>query len=63
MLFRQVIWTLSSLAVFGFQYTYTAKGKQFSLFYISKASGLKDLSCDKLTEALLTDKALLPQIV
>ena len=32
-------------------------------FYISKASGLKDLSQDELTEALLTDKALLLQIV
>jgi hypothetical protein len=32
-------------------------------FYVSKASGLKDLSRDELTEALLTDDALLPQIV
>ena len=32
-------------------------------FYVSKASGLKDLSRDELTEALLTDEGLLPQIV
>jgi hypothetical protein len=32
-------------------------------FYVSKASGLKDLSRDELTEALLSDDALLPQIV
>ena len=32
-------------------------------FYVSKASGLKDLSRDELTEALLADEALLPQIV
>jgi ATP-dependent DNA helicase PIF1 len=32
-------------------------------FYVSKASGLKDLSREELTEALLTDEALLPQIV
>jgi hypothetical protein len=32
-------------------------------FYVSKASGLKDLSREELAEALLTDDALLPQIV
>ncbi|KIX09357.1 uncharacterized protein Z518_00436 [Rhinocladiella mackenziei CBS 650.93] len=32
-------------------------------FYVSKASGLKDLSREELTEALLADEALLPQIV
>jgi ATP-dependent DNA helicase PIF1 len=32
-------------------------------FYVSKASGLKDLSRDELAEALLADEALLPQIV
>ena len=32
-------------------------------FYVLKASGLTDLSWDELTEALLTDDALLPQIV
>ncbi|KIX09923.1 uncharacterized protein Z518_01004 [Rhinocladiella mackenziei CBS 650.93] len=32
-------------------------------FYVSKASGLKDLSREELTEALLADDALLPQIV
>jgi len=32
-------------------------------FYVSKASGLKDLSRDELMEALLTDDSLLPQIV
>jgi hypothetical protein len=31
-LFGQAIQTPSSLAVFGFQYAYTAKGKQFGLF-------------------------------
>jgi hypothetical protein len=34
-----------------------------ALFYVSKASGLKDLSRDELTEALLADEGLLPQIV
>ena len=29
-------------------------------FYVSKASGLKDLNCDELTKALLMDEALLP---
>jgi hypothetical protein len=32
-------------------------------FYVSKASGLKDLTRDELAEALLTGDALLPQIV
>jgi hypothetical protein len=39
------------------------KANSSACFYVSKASGLKDLSRDKLTKALLTDKALLPQIV
>jgi hypothetical protein len=32
-------------------------------FYVSKASGLKDLTREELAEALLADKTLLPQIV
>jgi hypothetical protein len=32
-------------------------------FYVSKASGLKDLTREELTEALQTDESLLPQIV
>ena len=36
------------------------KANSLARFYISKASGLKDLSRDKLIEALLTDEALLP---
>ena len=32
-------------------------------FYVSKASGLKDFTREELTEALLTDDTLLPQIV
>ena len=32
-------------------------------FYVSKASGLKDLTREELTEALQTDETLLPQIV
>ena len=32
-------------------------------FYVSKASGLKDLNREELTEALQTDNSLLPQIV
>jgi hypothetical protein len=32
-------------------------------FYVSKASGLKDLTRDELAEALLADDALLSQIV
>jgi len=39
------------------------KANSSARFYVSKASGLKDLSQDELTEALLTDDALLPQIV
>ena len=32
-------------------------------FYVSKASGLKDLTREELATALLTDHTLLPQIV
>jgi hypothetical protein len=32
-------------------------------FYVSKVPNLKDLTCKELTEILLTDKGLLPQIV
>jgi hypothetical protein len=39
------------------------KANSSARFYVSKASGLKDLSRDELIEALLTDDALLPQIV
>jgi ATP-dependent DNA helicase PIF1 len=39
------------------------KANSSARFYVSKASGLKDLSRDELTKALLTDEALLPQIV
>jgi ATP-dependent DNA helicase PIF1 len=39
------------------------KANSSACFYVSKVSGLKDLSRDELTEALLTDEALLPQIV
>src|SRR5271170_5837397 len=39
------------------------KANSSARFYISKASGLKDLSRNELTEALLTDESLLPQIV
>jgi hypothetical protein len=39
------------------------KANSSARFYVSKASGLKDLSRDELTEALLADDALLPQIV
>jgi hypothetical protein len=39
------------------------KASSLACFYVSKASGLKDLSQDELIKALLTDNALLPQIV
>jgi len=39
------------------------KASSSGRFYVSKASGLKDLSRDELAEALLTDETLLPQIV
>jgi hypothetical protein len=39
------------------------KANSLAHFYVSKASGLKDLSRDELTKALLIDEALLPQIV
>jgi hypothetical protein len=32
-------------------------------FYVSKASGFKDYTYEKLTEALLTNNILLPQII
>ena len=39
------------------------KASNLACFYVSKALGLKDLNCEELTEALQTDKSLLPQIV
>ena len=39
------------------------KANSLACFYVSKVSGLKDLSWDELTEALLTDNTLLSQIV
>ena len=39
------------------------KANSSARFYVSKASGLKDLSRDELAEALLADEGLLPQIV
>ena len=39
------------------------KASNLAHFYVSKVLGLKDLNCEELTEALQTDKSLLPQIV
>jgi hypothetical protein len=39
------------------------KANSSARFYVSKASGLKDMSRDKLGDALLADEGLLPQIV
>lgn len=39
------------------------KADSSSRFYVSKAAGLKDMSREELTEALLTDEGLLPYIV
>ena len=39
------------------------KASNLARFYVSKASGLKDLTREELTEALQTDESLLPQIV
>ena len=39
------------------------KASNSARFYVSKASGLKDLNREELTEALQTDESLLPQIV
>ena len=39
------------------------KANSSARFYVSKASGLKDLTREELTTALLTDEGLLPQIV
>jgi len=36
------------------------KAGSSACFYVSKALGLKNLSCEELTEALFTDEALLP---
>jgi hypothetical protein len=39
------------------------KANSSARFYVSKASGLKDLTREELTTALLTDEGLLPQII
>jgi hypothetical protein len=39
------------------------KANNSARFYVSKVSGLKDLTREELTEALQTDEFLLPQIV
>lgn len=39
------------------------KADSSARFYVSKASGLKDLSRDELGDALLADEGLVPQIV
>lgn len=39
------------------------KASNLACFYVSKVLGLKDLNCKELTEALQTDKSLLPQII
>ena len=39
------------------------KASNLAYFYVSKTLGLKNLNCKELTEALQTDKSLLPQIV
>jgi hypothetical protein len=38
------------------------KARNSACFYVSKVSGLKDLTREELTEALQTDESLLPQI-
>ena len=40
-----------------------SKARKSARYFVSKKSGLKDLDRDELHEALLTDQALLPQIV
>ena len=39
------------------------KASNLACFYVSKVLGLKDLNHEELTEALQTDKSLLPQII
>ena len=39
------------------------KASNLACFYVSKVLGLKDLNREELTEALQTDKSLLPQII
>ena len=39
------------------------KANSSARFYVSKASGLKDLTREELTSTLLTDEGLLPQII
>lgn len=48
---------------FVFNILIRCKANSSACFYVSKASGLKDLSRDELVEALLVDEGLLPQIV
>ena len=51
---------VGSLAYNLFNMLMQRKANSSARFYVLKASGLKDLSRDELTEALLTDEALLP---
>jgi hypothetical protein len=39
------------------------KANSSACFYVSKASGLKDMNREELAEALLADEGLLPYIV
>ena len=39
------------------------KANSSARFYVSKASGLKDLTREELTTVLLTDESLLPQVI
>jgi hypothetical protein len=45
---------------FVFNILMCCKANSSTCFYVSKASGLKDLSRDELAEALLADEGLLP---
>ena len=60
---RWEVWSASPLAVFRLQYPDAPRANSSARFYVSKASGLNDLSRAELTEALLADESLLPHIV
>jgi hypothetical protein len=58
-LFKELV----TLRFFVFNLLMRRRANRSARFYVSKASGLKDLSREELTDALLADESLLPQIV
>ena len=57
------IWSPSTWRFFVFNLLIRRKANTAARFYVSKASGLKDLDREELADTLQADKSLLPQIV